>query len=120
MTRNKRHLRTMPDGNLVISIMNCEDDAPDEIFLCRKTRFEIGREYLVEPSGVDAYSTITELGADWRSLVHFVDWVRWNEPLPLDECHSVDASELPLDRSSRARWALVGLTIVINPEESEA
>jgi len=112
---NKRHLRTMPNGSLAITTLSCEDNASNEVDLCRKTQFELGREYLIEPSGAAAYSTITELGTDWRSLVHFVDWVRWDEPLPLDECHCVDVSELPSDRSKRGDWVLQGRKVVVKP-----
>ena len=113
MARNKRHLRTMPDGTLAITTLNCEDTDPREVDLCRKTQFEIGREFLTEPANVDAYKTVSGLGSDWRLLVHFSDWVKWDEPLPLEPCHCVDVSELPSDRSKRDDWALEGRRVVI-------
>jgi hypothetical protein len=118
MSHDKRHLRTLPTGELVITAMSAEDNAPNEIEACHKAQFELGRQYLVEPSGVDAFRTIAELGDDWRSLVHFVDWVGWNEPLPLDECHCVNVSELPEDTSTRDHWALQGGKVIIRSETS--
>jgi len=116
MSHDKRHIRTLPDGTLSITSVSCDDNDPAEVDICHKAQFELGREYLKEPSGVDAYRTIAELGPAWRSSVHFVDWVRWGEPLPLEECHCVDVSELPTDRDSRDRWALVGRKIVVKAE----
>ena len=103
----------MPDGTLAISSFACEDNDPSELDICRRTQFALGREYLAEPSGVEAYRAITELGSAWRFRVHFADWIKWNEPLPLAACHCVDVKDLPTDRSERDNWALVGRKIVV-------
>jgi len=116
MSHDKRHLRTLPDGRLAISSLSCEDNDPREVELCRKTQFEIGRQYLTEPTGEDAYRTITTLGTDWRAMVHFLDWVDWGESLPLDACHCIDVKDLPNDRATRNDWALKGRKVVINSE----
>ena len=113
MARNKRHCRTLPDGRLAITTLDCEDNANTEVYRCHKTQFELGREYLNTPSNVEGYTTITELGLDWRNLVHFIDWVRWGEPLPLTDCDCIDVSELPKDRTNRNKWALRGHRIII-------
>ena len=114
MSRSKRHCRTLPDGSLSISQINCEDNDDNEVSECHKVQFELGRKYLNTPSNVEGYTTITELGLNWRNLVHFVDWVRWNEPLPLSDCHCIDVSQIPTDRSKRDKWVLQGHSILIN------
>ena len=116
MSRHKRHCRTLPDGRLVISSIDCEDNDDTEVTKCHKTQFELGRPYLKTPSNIEGYTTITEMGLNWRNMVHFIDWVRWGDPLPLADCHCVDVSELPVDRSNREKWALQGHRIIINEE----
>jgi len=113
MSHNKRHIRTLPNGTLAISTFTCDDDAANEVDICHKTQFELGREFLKEPSGPDAFRTIIELGDDWRSLVHFTDWIRWDEPLPLKACHCVDVKDLPSDRSTRDNWKLEGRKVIV-------
>ena len=116
MSRDKRHCRTLPDGTLAISSLGCDDNDSHEVDKCRKTQFSLGRQYLEEPSSVEGYTTITELGLNWRNLVHFIDWIRWGEPLPLTECDCIDVSELPVDRSNRDKWVLANHRIVINDD----
>jgi hypothetical protein len=106
----------MPDGCLAITSLNCEDNDRREVDLCQQIQFELGREFLAEPSNVDAYTTVAELGSNWRLLVHFSDWVKWNEPLPLEPCHCVDVSELPRDRSRRDDWVLKGHRVVVKAD----
>jgi hypothetical protein len=113
MSRNKRHCHQLPDGRLAITTIDCEDNDNTEVDKCHKTQFELGRAYLNTPSNVEGYTTITELGLNWRNLVHFIDWVRWGEPLPLTDCHCIDESQIPTDRSQRNKWALQGHSIII-------
>jgi hypothetical protein len=110
---NRRHCRTLPDGRLAITHLACEDHAPDEVGLCDKAGFELGRSVLTPPKSEAGRAAVLILGEDWRQLVHHTDWKTWGEKMPLDACHCVDVSELPSDRTRRMEWVLRGQRIVI-------
>jgi len=110
---NKRHCRTLPDGRLAVTQLVCEDNAEDEIALCEKTRFELGRIALAAPRSESGRAAVLLLGENWRNLVHFSDWSTWGEPMPLEACHCVDVSELPLERDKRNKWILKDHRVII-------
>jgi hypothetical protein len=110
---NRRHCRTLPDGRLAITHLVCEDHAPDEIEMCDKAGFELGRTALTPPKSEAGRAAVLILGDDWRRLVHYADWKAWGETMPLDACHCVDVSELPSDRVQRSKWVLKDRKIVI-------
>ena len=98
MSRDKRHTRTLPNGEFVVTTLACEDtDISEELSLCGKTGFELGREWLGEPLSLAGKAFIAEVGPEWRLLVHHKDWVSWGESLPLDPCVCVDVKSLSGD-----------------------
>ena len=93
MARTKLHTRTLPDGNVVTSSLNCDDDDQREIDLCKKTAFEIGRPWLPLPKSENGKAAMLLLGEDWRNGVHYSDWVSWGENMPLGACTVTRARE---------------------------
>jgi len=86
MPRTKLHTRTLPDGDVVTSSLNCDDDDVREVDLCGKTGFEIGRPWLPLPRSQDGKAAVLLLGEDWRHGVHYSDWMSWGENMPLGDC----------------------------------
>lgn len=112
MTRLNRHIRTLPDGRLAITQVNCEDGDPSEETRCKKAQFELGRKELVKPLSGPGSTTIRNLGSSWRFAVHYLDWVKWELPMPLGPCRIISVHDLPASREYRNNWQDTGLAIV--------
>lgn len=95
MSRDKRHTRTLPNGEFVVTTLACDDsDTDKELSLCSKVSFELGREWLVTPVSSEGMRFVNDNGPEWRLLVHHSDWSAWGEPSPLGSCVCVTASSL--------------------------
>lgn len=117
MSKDTRHLTTLPDGRLAVTTLNCEDDSPDTAYLCAKTRFELGRKWM-QASETTLTTWVeehpgTEISplVHWQMNIHYVDFE--SEVLAL-VCRPIHKNELPLDRSQRNRWVDTGSQVIID------
>jgi len=116
MAHNNRHIHVTPDGDLHITIVTCEDGAPNEESLCKKAAFELYRPWMPSPMTAPGQAEVARLGSlglDWRYNIHYTDWIGCGES-DAPSCAIVRASDLPTDKTLRDRWVLNGGKVIIN------